>query len=125
VSNLIDGRAIGRVVGDWNSRYPATPLRIDAITRDSKTVYSAQLGFPDGTSAEFDITTNVLHAPVSFPNLVTRRGPNRYSQGQWMLFDELSGGAFSVVTKRLGGIWATDRSTRRKITTLTAYSRKT
>jgi hypothetical protein len=116
VSNSIDGRAIGRVVGDWNTCYPATPLRIDAVTRDNETVYSAQLGFPDGNDAEFDVTKDTLRAPVSFPALVTRRGPSRYSQGQWILFDELSDGAFRLVTERMGGVWDNGSSTRRRKT---------
>ena len=104
VNNLIDGHAIGRVVSDWNASHPATPLRIDAVTRDTQTIYSAQLGFPDGTSAEFDVTEGALYAPASFPTLVTRVGRNKYSRGQWILFDELSDNALRLVTKRMGGV---------------------
>ena len=105
VSNSIDGHAVGRVVNDWNTHYPATPLRIDALTRDAETIYSAQLRFPDGTTAEFDVKETALRAPTSFPNLLTRYGPGRYSQGQWMLFDELCDGAFRLVTEHMGGVW--------------------
>lgn len=121
----IDGRAIGRVISDWNVCYPATPLRIDAVTRETETAYSAQLGFPDGTDAEFDVTIDALHAPTNFPAMLARRGPSRYSQGQWLLFDELSEGAFRLVTERMGGVWATDTSTRQGMAVLAGYSSKT
>ena len=99
----IDGRAIGRVISDWNASHPATPLRIDAVKRDAQTVYSAQLAFPDGTSVDFDVTEDALHAPATFPRLQPQRGPSKYSQGQWFLLDELADGALRAVTERLGG----------------------
>jgi hypothetical protein len=124
VSNSIDGRAIGRVINDWNTSYPVTRLRIDAVTRDDKTVYSAQLGFGDGSDAEFDLTEDSLRAPALFPQVIARRGPTKYTQGQWILFDELAYGAFKIVTERMGGDWATDHSTRKRMTTLTGYVAK-
>ena len=124
MSDSVDRRAIGRVISDWNACYPATRLRIDAVTRDEKTVYSAQLGFSDGSDAEFDVTEDGLHAPSRFPQVLPRRGPSRYSRGQWMLFDELAFGAFKLVTERLGGVWETDSSTRERMSVLHGYSHK-
>lgn len=109
------------MINDWNACYPATRLRIDAVARDDKTVYSAQLGFGDGSDAEFDVTEDALRAPVRFPKLIARPGPSRYSRGQWMLFDELAYGAFKLVTERLGGEWSTDRTTRAQMTVLAGY----
>jgi len=117
----MDRRAIGRVTSDWNERYPVTPLRIDAVTRETETVYSAQLGFPDGSDAEFDVSEDVLRAPGRFPKLLTRCGRIRYSQGQWMLFDELSDGAFKLVTERMGGAWATDSPTQQEMAVLPSH----
>ncbi len=121
VSNSIDGHAVGRVVNDWNTGYPATPLRIDALTRDAETIYSAQLRFPDGTTAEFDVTETALRAPTNFTKLLTRYGPGRYSQGQWMLFDELFDGAFRLVTERMGGVWDVDSLPRQEIAARGGY----
>ena len=108
VSRSIDGRAVGRVTVEWNERYPATPLRIDAVARDADTVFTAQVHFPDGSDAEFEIPEDALLAPTLFPKILTQRGPRRYSQGQWLLFDALSAGAFKLVTERMGGVWNED-----------------
>jgi len=82
--------------------------------REEKTAYSAQLGFPDGTSEEFDVTEDTLHAPSSLPGLSVRLGRQRYSQGQWVLFDALCDGALKLVTARLGGAGGTKRVRRRR-----------
>ena len=120
--NSMDRRAIGRVTNDWNDRYPATPLRIDAVMRETETVYSAQLAFPDGSEAEFDVTEDALCAPERFPKLTARSGPSKYSQGQWILFDELSDGAFKLVTERMGGAWATDGPSQQQMSVLPPHS---
>jgi hypothetical protein len=115
VNRSIDGRAVGRVTREWNERYPATPLRIDAVAHDTVTIYSAQLSFPDGSDAEFAVAEEALCAPTLFPCVLTQRGPRRYSQGQWALFDILCDGALRLVTERMGGVWNTHRPTHEQI----------